>query len=382
MATYVELPQMTDTMTDGVLSRKIVGEGESVRAGDPIAEIETDKAVIELEASTDGTLLRWYAEENLEIPCGTVVAVIGNIGEEISPFQKEAAPDTVVTNKPASERVKVSPIARKIAQDSGINLEQVSGTGPDGRIVRRDVEAASEKSRTAVKKPSPEKSYIPIGRNRRIMIDRLVETHQNIPVFRVTRRFEMDRVVDFLRQVRHVRGNECSIGYTEILVKASAVAFVREPALNARYSTDGIERYRDVNIGVALGLDTGVVVPVVHEVNRKSVDEIARELGEKTDRAKRGVLLAEDVQGSTFTLSNLGMFGVDEFQAILNAPDAAILAVGAVSKQAVVRGDVLAVGTVMTGTLTVDHRVADGVAAAKWMAAFADVLTNPIELVM
>ncbi|HDS74160.1 MAG TPA: pyruvate dehydrogenase complex dihydrolipoamide acetyltransferase, partial [Firmicutes bacterium] len=148
------------------------------------------------------------------------------------------------------------------------------------------------------------------------------------------------------------------------------------------YSADGIERCRDVNIGVALGLDAGVVVPVIHEVNRKSVDEIARELGEKTDRAKRGVLLAEDVQGSTFTLSNLGMFGVDEFQAILNAPDAAILAVGAVSKQAVVRGDVLAVGTVMTGTLTVDHRVADGVAAAKWMAAFADVLTNPIELVM
>ncbi len=369
MATFVELPQMTDTMTDGVLSRKIVAEGESVRVGDAIAEIETDKAVMELEAPEDGILHSWRFAENAEIPCGDIVAIIGSVGEEIPVPRQEAASNAVVTEEPPSERVKASPVARKIARESGIDLAKVSGTGPDGRVVRRDVEAVAEMGGSKAEGPQPETSRISISRNRRIMIDRLVDTHRNVPTFTVTRRFDMDHVVEFLRQMRHAHKNTCPIGYTEILVKAAALASTREPALNARYGAEGIDRLSDVNIGVAIGLDDGVVVPVIRSCQSKSLGEIAEKLKEKTERAKRGALLADDVQGSTFTLSNLGMFGIDEFQAILNAPDAAILAVGAVAKQPVVRGDSVAIGTVMTGTLTVDHRVADGVTAAKWMAA-------------
>jgi len=382
MATFVELPQMTDTMTDGVLSRKIVAEGESVRVGDAIAEIETDKAVMELEAPEDGILLSWRFDENAEIACGDIVAIIGSVGEEIPVPRQEAASNAVVPEEPPSERVKASPVARKIARESGIDLAKVSGTGPDGRVVRRDVEAVAEMGGSKVEGPQPETSRISISRNRRIMIDRLVDTHRNVPTFTVTRRFDMDHVVELLRQVRHAHGDAFPIGYTEILVKAAALASTREPALNARYGATGIDRLSDVNIGVAVGLDDGVVVPVIRSCQNKSLGEIAESLKEKTERAKRGALLADDVQGSTFTLSNLGMFGIDEFQAILNAPDAAILAVGTVAKQPVVRGDSVAIGTVMTGTLTVDHRVADGVTAAKWMAALADVFANPISLVM
>ena len=408
MVTLVELPQMTDTMTEGTLVAWLVDEGDAVRAGDAIAEIETDKAIMELEVSVDGVLLKRYFLESDDVPCGAAVAAVGDVGDT-SPDAPEApaaqaadgvaapsevdlpdAPSTVVGEESEPEppdgsddRIKASPIARRIASEKGVELDDVGGTGPDGRIVRRDIEAAaSSEAAPCVSEESVAAEVTPHSRLRRIMIDRLVDTHRNVPTFTVTRRFDVDRLAMFRDELRSTDAFADGIGYTEVLVKAAALAMAREPGLNDRYGADGIERVGKVNVGIAVGLDDGVIVPVIRHCERLRLQDIVKEFRRLADRARSGTLLADDLGDSTFTISNLGMYGVDEFTAVLNAPDAAILAVGTVAEQPVVRAGEIVAGKVMTGTLTVDHRVADGVVAARWLAALAHYLENPASLVV
>lgn len=392
MAKYIELPQMTDTMKEGVVSAWLKDEGEEVRQGDPIAEIETDKAVMELEAPSDGVLLRRYVDEHVEVACGTVVAVIGDAGEAVDEApQPEAksddaeapstAPSTALREEPtevepassgSTDRIASSPAARRKARELGVDLSSVAGSGPGGRIVMRDVEpAAGEES---VRR-------IPLSRKRRVMINRLIETHQSVPAFTVTRHFDCERLVRFREDMKQSADFADGIGYTELFVKAAALASVNEPSLNARFAEDAIHRFSEVNIGVAVGLDDGVIVPVIRGCENKPLTDIVRDFRRYMERVRSGTLLADELTGSTFTISNLGMYGVDEFAAVINAPDAAILALGSITSRAVVRDGAVVAGTVMTGTLTVDHRVADGVAAGRWLAEFAALLEEPDGLI-
>jgi pyruvate dehydrogenase E2 component (dihydrolipoamide acetyltransferase) len=402
MATFVELPQMTDTMSEGILVAWLAEVGDSIRTGDPLAEVETDKAIMELEAPKSGVLLRKYAEEGAEITCGTIVVALGDEGEDVPatpPSNTESAtpnedqPDEVVAEQVAasvdtpaiedkSERVKASPVARSMASDEGLDLSAVVGSGPDGRIVKRDVEKAISERTGAVASSAAGGGDARSAHIRRRMIDRLVETHQSIPTFTVTRQIDMGRAVGLRGELRATESFVDGIGYTEMIVKAAALAMRSVPQLNARYSGDEVVLIPDVNIGIAVGLDDSVVVPVVKQCDTKPLQGIVGEMAELAARAHAGALLADDVRDSTFTVSNLGMYGVDSFTAMLNAPDAAILACGSVREQPVVRDGSLVVGTVMFVTLTVDHRVADGVAAAKWLAAFAESLENPVSLIV
>jgi pyruvate dehydrogenase E2 component (dihydrolipoamide acetyltransferase) len=388
MPRYIELPQMTDTMTEGVVSAWLKDEGEEVRQGDPIAEIETDKAVMELESPSDGVLLRRYVDEHVEVACGTVVAAIGDAGEAVDdapqPVSKDG--DAEPTSSQSSvdvreerqesqpepsaspDRVVSSPAARRKAEERGVDLSSVAGSGPGGRIVMRDVETAAGEE--PVKR-------IPLSRKRRVMIERLIETHQSVPAFTVTRHFDCDRLVRFREELKHSADFADGIGYTELFVKAVALASVREPSLNARFAGNAIYRFSEVNIGVAVGLDDGVVVPVIRGCERKPLVDIVRDFRRLTERVRNGTLLANELTGSTFTISNLGMYGVDEFAAVINAPDAAILALGSITDRAVVRNGAVVAAKVMTGTLTVDHRVADGVAAGRWLAELAALLQEP-----
>lgn len=393
MATVIELPQMTDTMTEATLVAWLKSEGDTVAAGEAIAEFETDKAIQELEAPAAGTLLRQFAGPGAVVATGAPVAVIGLPGEsipdvvarssDVTPGLPESKTPAISdsTDKPAESkpgRVKSSPLARKLATEAGMDIRAIGGTGPGGRVVRRDIENA----KTEPSVSGAGEMFIPFDRMRRTMIARLIETHRTIPTFTVTRRIDMDKAAAFREDLKRTRAFADGIGWTEILVKAAALAMRVVPGLNARYEEDGIRRLREVNVGIAVGLESGVIVPVIHRCEEKGLHAIAGEFRDLTSRARDRSLLAVDIGNSTFTVTNLGMYGVDEFAAIINAPDAAILAVGAVTQQAVVREGTLAIARVMNATLTVDHRVADGVTAARWLEAFSEVLEHPVGLII
>jgi len=387
MARTIELPQMTDTMAEGTLVSWLKAEGDAVQAGEPIAEIETDKAIMELEAPEGGVLLKAFVAVGDTIPCGGPVACVGNLGDPIPDATGASALATKTGPAPKHRgRTKASPAARKIATAAALGLDDVGGTGPGGRIVRRDVEAAlAARAAAPPSEPAqavPTGGVVPIGRIRRKMIERLVATHQTVPTFSLTRRIVMDAAAGFRDGLVATATFSGGIGYTELIVKAAARAMRDVPALNARFTDEGIRSIEDANIGVAVGLDEGVVVPVIRRCQAKTLRQIADDFRGLTERAKRNALLAADMGNSTFTVSNLGMYDIDEFTAIPNAPDAAIMAVGAIAPQAIVRGNAVAIARLMAVTLTVDHRVADGVAAARWLAAFAGYLENPIKLLV
>ena len=389
MATLIELAQMTDTMTEGTLVTWLKHEGDLVEIGDALAEIETDKAVMELETPHGGTVLKTFVAEGETIPCGTAVAAVGQPGEAIPdiPQAPESAPaddeapqpaEAVERTAPTGDRIKASPVARKLAAQAGLALRDVSGTGPDGRIVKRDVEEALQAPASA----EPAGRGVRLSTKRRVMIERLVSTHQSVPTFDATKRISMDAAISFREALKATEAFADGIGFTELLVMASALAMRAVPALNARYAGDRIDRLDEVHVGVAVGLDEAVVVPVIRSCQAKKLSDVADDFRRLTERARSGSLLADDFGNSTFTLSNLGMYGVDEFTAILNAPDAAILAAGAITEQPVVRDGQIVVGNILTVTLTVDHRVADGVQAAQWLAALARYMENPVSLLV
>ena len=403
MATNVELTKMSDTMTEGTVVEWLKKEGDQVRQGDRIAEIETDKATMDLEAPRGGVVLKRFVETGATVPCGTVVAVIGTEGEpvpDVAPEPDEqqgaasAAPSVSLSRAPEAKaaapspgeaRLRSSPSARKLARMEGVDLKIVLGSGPGGRIVRRDVEAAlagQEQAAQEVSPTTPAGEMVPISRRRKKMIERLVVTHQTVPTFNLTRRIRMDAARAFRASLNATDTFARGIGYTELLVKAVACAMKVEPGLNARFTEQGIERLADVNVGIAVGLEDAVIVPVIRRCQARSLREICDDFERITARARDNTLLAADLGNSTFTISNLGMYGVEEFTAVLNAPDAAILAVGAIRPEPVATGDRASVAELMSVTLTVDHRVADGVLAARWLQVFTRCMENPVCLLV
>ena len=423
MATNILMPALSPTMTEGTLARWLKKEGDAIRSGDVLAEIETDKATMEVEAVDEGVLTR------IVVPDGTagvaVNATIGVLdgdgGEAVaspaiipSTMPAAAAPATPAPvtaplaaiaehHAPAQGRVFASPLARRLAQQAGIELKTVKGSGPNGRIVRADIEAFQAKppapapiaaATPAVPAPIPTPApapaitaphtLVPNSNMRKIIGKRLTESRQTIPTFYVTGDIELDALMALRAQLnaRAPKEGGYKLSVNDFVIKAAALTMRQVPALNATFTEAAIARYTDVDISVAVSIPDGLITPIIRGADRKGLAAISGEMKDLANRAKAGTLKPEEFQGGGFSISNLGMFGVQSFTAIINPPQAAIIAVGAGTQRAVVKAGQLAVANVMTCTLSVDHRVADGAVGAQWMAAFKALLEDPLGLLL
>lgn len=432
MAQKILMPALSPTMTEGVLKRWLVREGDSVHSGDMIAEIETDKATMEVEATDEGEIVKILVESGREnVAVNSVIALLKEEGDDdaaVEALMRGEAFAAVAPEKEAQEegntsspppqmaavggaatalkggRIFVSPLARRMASQEGLDLSLLSGSGPRGRIVKRDILSALEKDRAALA-PSPQAraprqgavvqgvdakatadalgmSYRlePLTSMRKVIANRLSESKQTVPHFYVTLDCEIDGLLRVRKEINAQGGVKISVN--DFVIKAVAHALQKVPAANASYSGEGILFYDHADISVAVATPTGLITPIVKAAETKSLGHISSEVKELAGRAREGKLKPTEYQGGTFSLSNLGMFGVREFAAIVNPPQGCILAVGAGEQRAVVKDGELAVATVMTCTLSVDHRVVDGAVGAEFMGAFKAVVENPLSLML
>lgn len=406
MAIAVEMPKMTDTMQEGVLVAWLVEEGTKIAAGDVIAQVETDKATMDVEAYDDGVLLKRVAEEGDALPIGSLIAVLGKAGEDVSDVLKEydgapsvvAAPEEVAQAPAAAQeapkasaedtgRVKASPLARRMAKDHGLNLGQLAGSGPEGRIIKRDIASAlsARPAPTPVRVPGTrEYTSVRITQMRKAIARRLAESKFTSPHFYLTVDVAMERCVEARRAInrRQDERGESGISYNDFVTKACATALAQHAAVNSSYDAESgeIRQYGYVDIGIAVALEEGLVTPVVRDADQKSFLEIAAETSALATKARNRQLTPDEMAGSTFTTSNLGMFGIESFTAIINPPNAAILAIGAIRDVPVVENGQVVAGKRMHLTLSCDHRAVDGATGARFLSAVQGYLEEPLTL--
>ena len=451
MATNILMPALSPTMTEGTLARWLKREGDAIRSGDVLAEIETDKATMEVEAVDEGVLTRIVVPDGTAgVAVNATIGVLDGDGSEVQaspPVMAAAAPtasapvsngqvgapistDRTGTDRAGTDRagtdqigappvlqataaskhcrVFASPLARRLAKQGGIDLAAVTGTGPNGRIIRVDIEQFRAKPATAAAIPAPvpvaaaaatarpaappvvtaaisaPHTLVPNSTMRRVIAKRLTESHQSVPTFYVTMDIELDALMELRAKLnaRAPKEGGYKLSVNDFVVKACALALRQVPAINASFTEAAIAQYTDVDISVAVSIPDGLITPIVRQADRMGLAQISSTVKDLAARAKSGKLKPEEFQGGGFSVSNLGMFGVQSFTAIINPPQAAILAVGAGTQRPVVRGGQLTVATVMTCTLSVDHRVADGATGAQWMAAFKALLEDPLGLLI
>lgn len=422
MADIVTMPKLGFDMAEGTLVRWVKAEGETVAKGEILAEIETDKATVEVESSFSGILHKQLVEQGSVVPVSTPIAVIAQPGEKVedapesAPAVKEVKPAAPAEQKPAQAAaapvaetaggvVKISPLAKRIAAQNGINPQSLRGSGPGGRIVKRDVEAALAAPQAAAPAAAPaaaaepkaaalplpvwqpggaalEDQRIPVDKLRGIIGKRMVESKQNVPHFYVTHEIDMDAVMALRKQINALLPDEQKLSVNDFIVKAVALALRQFPGINASLAGNEIIRHGHVNVGVAVALDAGLMTVVVKDADQKPLRIISVETREMVARARAGKVRPDDIEGSTFSISNLGMFDVDEFSAIINPPEAAILAVGSAKQVPVVKDGQIVAGTRMKATISADHRVTDGAEAARFMQALALHLEEPMRLML
>jgi len=389
MANEVKLPRLGQGMEAGTITRWLKSEGDQVAKGEPLFEVDTDKVTQEVEADFGGVLLKIAVQEG-EAPVGQTVAWIGEAGEEVkeeskpAPQAEERASDTKVPDtpvEPAPEassnggRVKASPLARRIAREKGIDLHRLRGTGPEGRIVAEDVERAEVSAPAPAAAPVGEIESIPLTNIRKTIARRLTAAWQ-APVFQLTVTADMTRANELVSRARELNP-DVRITVTDVLAKVCAQALMRHRDVNVQYTEDALLKFPTANVGIAVAAPQGLVVPVVRGVERLSLAELAQVRGEAVGRARDNKLTAQDMEDGTFTISNLGMFGVEQFVAVINPPQAAILAVGATVDTPVVRDGAVVVRPIMTLTLTVDHRAVDGAEGADFLRTVKLFLEDP-----
>jgi pyruvate dehydrogenase E2 component (dihydrolipoamide acetyltransferase) len=408
----VRMPRLSDTMTEGIIAQWLKNEGDEVRSGEALAEIETDKATMDLEAYDTGTLTRILVAAGSTVPIGQPIAVIG----DAVPTTSVAAPESVTTNatpvaitptvarqapvqpnqaSAAAAAVRTSPLARALAREHGLDLATVAGSGPGGRIVRADVDAAiAERERKsagspAVTAPQPaptqpaaEDTDVPLTAVRRITAQRLTDSAA-APHFYLTAVLDAAPLLALRADINaEVAPDDLKITVTDLLVRGCALALRAHPQVNASWGGDHLVRHGRIHLGVAVALDDGLIVPVIRDADRKTVGQIAAEAHALAARARAGKLGPDEFTGGTFTISNLGMYGIDHFTAVINPPEAAILAVGAAQQEPVVRDGQLAIGTTMKLTLSIDHRVLDGATAAAFLYDLVALLEHPLRLLI
>ncbi len=414
MSISIRLPAVTADFEAGTIAVWHKAIGDSVQKGEIIIDVETDKAVVEVEASDSGVL------GSILVPAGsddvsvdTIIGVLLEDGEtaqdidDTKPAPTQKTPLTAIenlvstssaekttvegmTSATTKNRIIASPRARRVARQNNIDLSQIHGRGPNRRILRADVEQAIEGTAPPQKTLPTDISQsaftsIPNNNVRKVIARRLTEAKQQIPHFYLTVECELDALLDMRRQIneRHrEKGSAVKLSVNDCIIKATALALNDVPAANASWADDAIRRYNDVDIAVAVATENGLITPIVHRADKKSLDDISIDVKDLADRANRGRLHPDEYKGGSFTISNLGMYGVKEFSAIINPPQSCILAVGAAEKRPVVHGDSLAIATLMTCTLSVDHRSIDGAVGAAFLQAFKRSIEKPLLLVL
>ena len=410
MATVVRMPEVLANATEAIIQTWLVEVGQEISIGDPIAEIETDKAVVEYAAEVGGVLSRLLADAGATVAIGEPIALVLAPGEtatggESDPLAAEPARDPesgspvpeaaepVLEALPVTNgrRLFATPLVRKLARERGIDLDAVTGTGPGGRIVRRDLDrlppqkaqAATQPVRapTATVRPAETNHVdVPLTGMRRAIARRLTESKTTVPHFYVVADCRVDALLDLRRSVNEAGSTKVSVN--DFVLKAVAGALVEVPEANAIWNGDSIRRFSAADIAVAVAVDGGLLTPVIRGVESLTVSAIATQIADLAARARGGRIQQHELEGGSFSVSNLGMYGVSEFSAILNPPQSGILAVGGATQRPVVVEGELAVGTVMTVTLSADHRVIDGAVAAQWMAAFVRRIENPLTILI
>lgn len=410
MAEIVRMPKLSDTMTDGVVAAWHKNVGDKVKAGDLLAEIETDKATMEFESFQEGVLLHIGVAAGSSAPVDSILAILGKAGEDISgllsgdapaatpsaaaapvaeatPAASPVATTTPVTSSTAAAedgRIKASPLARNMAKDKGIDLQQVQGSGDGGRIVKKDIENASAPAAgkaTAVAAPvwSGEAfTEVPVSQMRKTIARRLAESKFTAPHFYLTMDIDMGEAVRVRKAMNEAMGTK--ISFNDMVIKAVSMALKKHPAVNSSWLGDKIRTNYQVHIGVAVAVPDGLVVPVVRHADLKTLSQISEEVRAYASKAKDKKILPEDMQGNTFSISNLGMFGIEEFTAIINPPDACILAVGAIREEAVVKNGQVIPGHRMKVTLSCDHRVVDGASGSAFLQTLRMMLEQPVTM--
>jgi pyruvate dehydrogenase E2 component (dihydrolipoamide acetyltransferase) len=390
MANEVKLPRLGQGMEAGTITRWLKTEGETVEKGEPLFEVDTDKVTQEVEAEVGGTLLK-IALASGEAPVGQTVAWIGDPGEEIkeeapaapaAPKAKTPEPGSSETNQvrevsastTSNGRIKASPLARRIAREKGIDLSTLQGTGPEGRIIAEDVERGTPAARPAAA-PVGEVESVPLTSIRKTIARRLTAAWQ-APVFQLTVSADMTRANELVAKARELTP-DVRVTVTDVLTKVCGQALMRHRDVNVQYTEDALLRFPTANVGIAVAAPQGLVVPVVRGVERLSLAELATARGDVVGRARDNKLTAQDLEHGTFTISNLGMFGIEQFVAVLNPPQAAILAVGATVDTPVARDGAVVVRPMLTLTLTVDHRAVDGAAGADVLRTVKLFLEDP-----
>ncbi len=446
------MPKLSDTMEEGVIAKWNVKEGDTVSSGDIIAEVETDKATMDVEAFDPGTVLKIIAKEGESVPLGGKMAIIGEEGEDISDLLdgddgggKKSEPEKKKTDDKKEEsdsgksakkdsedgdsedkdsgkkedeefdplfgeleddkkssasddegedesRIKVSPLARKMAKEQGIKLSDVKGSGPNGRIVKKDIESYEPSSKKEAKaeapsgkaaaKPSDASNYedVPISQMRKVIARRLGESKFTNPHFYETIDIDMKKAIEVRKTFNEMP--DVKVSFNDMVVKACAVALRRNPKVNSSWLGDVIRRHKDVHVAVAVAVDEGLLTPVVRNTDSKGFSEIGAEVKELAAKARDKKLQPDEMEGSTFTISNLGMFGIEEFTAIINPPNACILAVGAIRDVPVVEDGKVVPGKRMKVTLSSDHRIVDGATAAEFLQTLRSLLENPMSMLL
>lgn len=421
MSFEVTMPQMGADMTEGTIVKWLKSVGDNVTRGEMIAEIETDKANVELEAFESGTLLKVIAEEGEVVPVGEVIAVLGAANEAtpeidrkppaVTPARREIEPEvkaashapaaapaeTTVsvaepprsTGAPEDGRIRISPVARKIAGDAGFDYSNLQGTGPDGRILRRDVEAAIAKApasspATAAPRPATATASAPAGlsKMRQAIARRMAQSKASAPHYYLTLDIDMTAALEFRAQINANATDDQRVSINDLIVKACAIALERRPKFNAEFAESGLQMHARVNVCIGIALEDGLIAPAVMDCQAKSLGRIAIETKDLVNRAKAGRLRADEYSDGTFTITNLGAYGVETLIGIINPPQAAILGVGSVMAKPIVKDNAVVIRQVMKVALSADHRVTDGAEGAGFIKEIQNLLEAPAALAL
>ena len=418
-ATLITMPKMSDTMQEGTIASWLKKEGDEVKSGDILAEVETDKATMELESYEDGTLLHIGVAEGDSVGIDGVIAVIGEKGADYETLlkahkakssgtteakpkeeKKEAAPapkpdaaaakESTTASSSTNGRVKASPLAKRLADDKGIDISLVKGTGESGRIIKRDVENFDPASAQAPAAQSASGATAAVGQEsfkeekvsqmRKVIAKRLAESKFSAPHFYLTMEINMDKAIEARKSMNEL--SPVKISFNDMVIKAAAAALRQNPKANSSWLGDKI-RYNDhIHIGMAVAVEEGLLVPVIRFADNKSLSQISQEAKSLGGKAKNKELQPKDWEGNTFTVSNLGMFGIDEFTAIINPPDACILAVGGIKETVIVKNGEMKIGNIMKVTLSCDHRVVDGAVGSAFLQTFKGLLEDPVRMLI
>ena len=414
MAEVINMPRLSDTMEEGTLAKWFKKVGDTVKEGEILAEIETDKATMEFESFYDGVLLHIGIDEGSTAPVDSIIAIIGSKGEDISkiinndtPAVKEE-PTPAVKEEPtpvvkeestpvvkeevkadstisiSNDRILISPLAKKLANEKGIDISAIKGSGDNGRIIKRDIDSFKPSNYSQFTQPRPhlkESSYETQNSSmRKAIAKRLADSKFSAPHYYLNIELEMDNIISFRKQF--IQTQNIKISFNDIIAKAVSLSLAKHPKVNSRWYDDKIIYNEHVHLGVAVAVDDGLIVPVVKFSNSKDLPQINSEIKDFAERAKNKKLTPSEIEGSTFTISNLGMFGIESFTSIINQPNSAILSIGAIVQKPIVKNNEVVVGNTMKLTLACDHRTVDGATGSLFLKTLKEYIENPVSILI